>query len=87
METLLILAAVAAVVIATILVARTMARAARPPLRLPHEDAMIEDEEDRLMDSLAAPPVSPIDRSANVLDLEPVERPKGKPADPRSTER
>lgn len=87
METLVILAAAAAVVIATILVVRTMVRAARPPLRLPHEDAMIEDEEDGLMDPIAAPPVSPIDRSAPILDLEPVERPAGKPAGPRSTER
>ena len=87
METLLILAASAAVVISTILVARTMVRAARPPLRLPHEDAMIEDEEDRLMDSLAPPPVSPIDRDADVLDLEPVERPRDRSVDREGGER
>lgn len=74
METFLILAAVVAVAISVVAVARTMSRARRPPLRLPHEDT-IEDDDEHMMESFAPPQASPIDRSAPVLDLEPVEPP------------
>ncbi|HEX8416293.1 MAG TPA: hypothetical protein VF641_01690 [Methylobacterium sp.] len=75
METVLILAAIVAVAISVVAVTRTMARARRPPLRLPHEEA-IEDDDGQTIDSFAPPPESPIDRSGRVLDLEPVEPPR-----------
>lgn len=76
MEKLLILAAGAAFVLACVAVVVSMARAARPPLRLPRETLMAgdtPDEEDRLIDALRPEPPSPIDRTAPILDLEPIE--------------
>ena len=76
MEKLLILAAGAAFALACVAVAVSMARAARPPLRLPREGLIAgdtPDEEERRIDALRPEAPSPIDRSVPILDLEPIE--------------
>ena len=87
MEKLLILAAGAAFALACVAVAVSMARAARPPLRLPREDLMAgdtPDEGDRIIDALRPEAPSPIDRTAPILDLEPIEVARIEEADRRA---
>ena len=70
METILILAAVAALAIVGTVVAAMTARGRRPPLRLPND--LDDADEDILLHGVGRRE-SPIDRSAPVLDLEPIE--------------
>lgn len=76
METTLILTAVAVLAISAVLVAAMMARARRPELRLTREEDLAEDGEETLMRSIEPPRISPIDRSAPILDIEPVAEPR-----------
>ncbi|MDR7035449.1 MULTISPECIES: hypothetical protein [Methylobacterium] len=70
METILILAAVAALAIAGTMAAAMMARGRRPPLRLPNDP---DDDDEPFVLGGVGRRESPIDRSAPVLDLEPIE--------------
>lgn len=72
METTLILTALAVLAISGVLVATMMARARRPELRMSREEDLAEDGEETLMRSIEPPRISPIDRSAPVLEIEPV---------------
>jgi hypothetical protein len=84
METVLILAAVAALAVSGVTVAAMGSRSRRPSLRLPHEDAIDEASEDGSMEEFESPLPSPIDRSGTVLDLEPIEAPRpGEAPSPR----
>ncbi|AWN35290.1 hypothetical protein [Methylobacterium radiodurans] len=77
MELLLILGAVLACTVAGVIVVRMSAQGRRPPLRLDSElDARDEDLLTRV-----GPIRSPIDRSAEVLDAEPVRTPPGRPGE------
>ncbi|KQP10965.1 MAG: hypothetical protein Q7T93_08565 [Methylobacterium sp.] len=71
METTLILAAIAAFTLSCIVVMAVMARARRPELRMEREEDLMEDGEETLMRSLQPPRISPIDRSAPILPIEP----------------
>lgn len=70
METVLILAAVAACVIAGLVVVALSARGRRAPLRM---DSDLDEADERMLLAAAAPAASPIDRSGAVLDLDPVD--------------
>lgn len=72
METTLILAAVAALAISGVMVATMMTRSRRPELRMGREEDLAADGEETLMRSIEPPRASPIDRSATILDIEPV---------------
>ncbi|NEU10763.1 hypothetical protein G3T14_01280 [Methylobacterium sp. BTF04] len=72
METTLILSALAVLVLSGILVATMVARSRRPELRMAREEDLAEDGEEILMRSIEPPRISPIDRSAPILDIEPV---------------
>ncbi|BAU93618.1 hypothetical protein MPPM_5013 [Methylorubrum populi] len=67
METLVILAAVAATLLACILVATLSKGPRQPPLRLPREEEW-SDHADEVSKVLNAAHPSPIDRGAQVLD-------------------
>lgn len=67
METLVILAAVAATLLACIFVATLSKGTRRPPLRLPREEEW-DDDAEAVTKALTPAPVSPIDRGAQVLD-------------------
>lgn len=69
METILILAALAACVAAGVTVAAMAARGRRAPLRLSND---LDEADEALLLGDVAPKAPPIDRSAEVLDLEPV---------------
>lgn len=71
METLVILAAVAATLLACIFVATLSKGPRRPPLRLPREEEW-EDDAEAVSRMLNPPPPSPIDRGAQVLDAQVV---------------
>ncbi|WP_336488644.1 hypothetical protein [Methylobacterium nigriterrae] len=76
METLLILAAVVACAAVGVMAVSMTRRARRPPMRMPHD--LDDDDTDMLIGSLGRPE-SPIDRTAPILDLEPLEpRPEGR---------
>jgi hypothetical protein len=83
METVLILAALAALAVSGVAVSVIAARSRRPPLRLPHEHDLADEDE---TDDFEPRPASPIDRSGAVLDLEPIE-PRGRLEAPRPGER
>lgn len=67
METLVILAAVAATLLACVFVATLSKGPRRPPLRLPREEEWA-DNADAVSKALTRPQASPIDRGAEVLD-------------------
>ncbi|MCJ2106089.1 hypothetical protein MKK70_12020 [Methylobacterium sp. E-041] len=69
METLLILAAVAACAVAGTVVLWLLARGRREPLRL---DSEHDAADEALLLAEIGPTASPIDRSGAVLDLEPI---------------
>jgi hypothetical protein len=71
METTLILAAIAAFTLSCIVVMAMMARTRRPELRMEREEDLMEEGEETLMRSLQPPRISPIDRSAPILPIEP----------------
>ena len=68
MELLLILGALLVCTVAGVIVVRMSAHSRRPPLRLDSE----LDERDEDLLTRVGPARSPIDRSAEVLDVEPV---------------
>ena len=74
METLVILAAIAATLLACILVAVLSKGPRRPPLRLPREEDWAADEA-AMARALTPERESPIDRDAPVLEQEPVAHP------------
>lgn len=67
METILIIGAVAGCVVAGTTVAIIAARARRPPLRLSHD---LDEADEALLLHGVEHPGSPIDRSAETIDLE-----------------
>lgn len=67
METLVILAAAAATLLACLFVATLSKGPGRPPLRLPREEEW-DDDAEAVSKMLTPPQVSPIDRTAQVLD-------------------
>lgn len=69
METLLILAAVAACAVAGTVVLRLLARGRREPL---HLDSEHDPADEALLLAEIGPSASPIDRSGAVLDLDPI---------------
>lgn len=69
METLLILAAVAACAVAGTVVLRLLARGRREPL---HLDSEHDPADEALLLAEIGPSTSPIDRSGAVLDLDPI---------------
>lgn len=76
MELVLILAALAACVVAGLVVAILAARSRRPDLRMGSE---IEDHEEDYLLASVGPKDSPIDRSAEVLDIEAIDRALSEP--------
>ncbi|MGU3536449.1 hypothetical protein [Methylobacterium sp. A54F] len=80
METVLILGAVAACVVAAILVAASAARTRRPPLRMGSE---LEEADEAALLRTVARPESPIDRDAEVIEVRRPEadRPRRTPRD------
>ncbi|MBD8909506.1 hypothetical protein MZTS_23100 [Methylorubrum zatmanii] len=72
METLVILAAAAATLLACIFVATLSKGPRRPPLRLPREEEW-DDDAEAVTKALTPSPVSPIDRGAQVLDARVIE--------------
>ncbi|MEA1831185.1 hypothetical protein U8607_03730 [Methylobacterium durans] len=82
METILILVAVAALMIAGTMVAAMTARGRRPPMRMPND---VDDRDEAILLDGVGRRESPIDRSAQILDLEPVdfERIERKPGETR----
>ncbi|GJD88892.1 MULTISPECIES: hypothetical protein [Methylobacterium] len=68
MELLLILGAVLACTVVGVIAVRMAAQSRRPPLRLDNE----LDERDEDLVTRVGPSRSPIDRSAEVLDVEPI---------------
>ncbi len=77
MELLLILGAVLACTVAGVIAVRMSAQNRRPPLRLDSE----LDEQDEDLLTRVGPGRSPIDRSAEVLDAEPIRPLPGRPGD------
>lgn len=73
METFLILAAVTACVIVCVAVAALTLRSRRAPLRM---DSEHDVEDEALLLAEIGRPRSPIDHSAPVLDLVPIEQPE-----------
>ena len=75
METLLILGALGVLLFSGFLVALQLRRGRRPELRMAREEDLMEDlmeeDEETLMRSLQPPRISPIDRSAPILPIEP----------------
>lgn len=84
METLLLLAAFAAVVLAGILIAAASSRARRPELRMQRELDLADGDEEGMIDSLRPVPASPIDRDAPIIDLTPIEDGRPGASDPPS---
>lgn len=80
METLVILAAVAATVIGCILMAGLFQAGRRPPLLLPQEEDWADDEAGTIR-KLTPDRPSPIDRAAPLLDAK---APQAKPLDSRA---
>ncbi|WP_375457349.1 hypothetical protein [uncultured Methylobacterium sp.] len=72
METFVILAAVTACAAAGVVVAALARRGRRGALRM---DSDLDAEDEALLLAEIGPPESPIDRSAAVLDLDPIRRP------------
>lgn len=71
METILILAAVAACAVACLVAVAAMLRGRRAPL---HMDSEHDPEDEALLLAEVGPVRSPIDRSAPVIDLVPTDR-------------
>ena len=67
METLVILAAAAATLLACLFVATLSKGPGRPPLRLPREEEW-DDDAEAVSKMLTPPQASPIDQTAQVLD-------------------
>lgn len=76
METLVILAAVAATLLACVFVATLSKGPRRPPLRLPREEEWA-DNADAVSKAMTPPQASPIDRGAQVLDARVIGDPAG----------
>lgn len=83
MESLLILAAVAATLLALVLVVGLSKGSRRAPLRLPREEEWADNTE-AMVRALTPDRPSPIDRAAPVLDAAPVE---DRPAPPSGSGR
>ncbi|GJD78136.1 hypothetical protein [Methylobacterium gregans] len=77
MELLLILGAVLACTVVGVIAVRLSAQSRRPPLRLDSE----LDERDEDLLTRVGPSRSPIDRSAEVLDIEPVRSDSRRPSE------
>ena len=73
MELVLIVCAVLACAIAGVAVAAAAARARRPPLRL---DSELDERDEDLVLASVGPSHSPIDRSAEIIDVEPAAPPR-----------
>lgn len=73
METLVILAAAAAIVLVLALVSAMQVRARRPPLRTGREDELAQIGEDPLDAVLRRAQGSPIDRMGPIHDLDPID--------------
>lgn len=72
METTLILSALAVLAISGVMVATMMTRSRRPELRMDREEDLAAEGEESLMRSIEPPRASPIDRSATILEIEPM---------------
>lgn len=72
METTLILSALAVLALSGVMVATMMTRSRRPELRMSREEELAEEGEESLLRSIVPPRPSPIDRSATILEIEPV---------------
>ncbi|WP_375462669.1 hypothetical protein [uncultured Methylobacterium sp.] len=84
METVLILAAVTACAAAGLVALALTARGRRAPLRM---DSDLDEVDERMVLASVAPPASPIDRSAAVSDLDPVDAGRDHPEDLKRLER
>lgn len=73
METLLILVAAVAAVLACVVVTASFGRTPRPPLRTRREEELADGDEEAFLNSLAPARASPIERGGAVLDLVPIE--------------
>jgi hypothetical protein len=70
METLMILAAVVACAIAGVTVVSMTKRGRRAPMRMPNE---LDDDDTEMLIGAMRRSESPIDRTVQILDLEPIE--------------
>ena len=80
METVVIIAAGAAVLLAGVLIAATASRARRPELSMKREQDIARGDHEGLIASITPAARSPIDREGSVIDLTPL------PSDPARDE-